>query len=124
MILSFTYKRRTYSLEANTITLDINGQSVKCCYPKEIKTEWALCFGAHHSPLFYADNQTPVIGNYRSERGRTIYSQVFIDTETKKLVMNLVLRSLSGRTLSENIRSYTLMEIASIRRADSVMLIK
>jgi len=119
MIISFTYKRRLYTLEAETIKLVLNGQSVNCCYPIGIKTEWVLCFGKHHSPLFYVDDQTPVLAKYKTDKGRIVYSQVFFDTETRQIVVDLLLKTLSGSK-----RLYSLLEIVSARRADPVMLIK
>ena len=119
MLISFKYKRRIYTLEAETITLDINGQSVNCCFPIGIKSEWVLCFGKHHSPLFYADDKTPVLAKYKNDKGRIVYSQVFFDTEIKQIVVDFILKTLSGSK-----RLYSLMEIVSVRRADAVMLIK
>jgi len=118
MFISFKYKKRLYTLEAEIITLNINGQCVNCCFPIGIKTEWVLCFGKHHSPLFYADDQTPVLAKYKTDKGRCVYFQVFIDTETKQLVGNLLLK-----TRSSSIRSYSLLEVVPVRRTDAVMLI-
>ena len=85
MDISFTYKRITYTFEAGIIILDINGRFVSACYPINLPPEWYLIWGNHHSPLFYSEDQTPILGEYSSRSGDVFNYQAFIDTVIEEL---------------------------------------
>ena len=119
MQITFTYKRRSYKLEAEVVALELNGQTIKSCYPIGIKSEWIIMFGKNHSPLFYTDDETPVLARYKTASGRASFFQVFIDTETKQIVESLSIRARSG-----SYRLYTLQEVLPVRRADKVLFVK
>ena len=119
MQITFTYKRRSYKYEVEVVTLELNCQTIKACYPIGIKSEWIVLFGKKHSPLFYMDDGTPVLARSKTASGKDSFFQVFIDTETKQIVEPLSIRARTGLY-----RQYTLQEVLFVRRAEKVMLVK
>ena len=116
MDISFTYKRITYTFEADSLILDINSRFISVCYPINLPPEWYLIWGNHHSPLFYSEDLTPILGEYSSRSGDVFNYQAFIDTETKKIVESLVIKP--GR---KSFRYYEFKGFSSIRRADNTL---
>ena len=119
MIISFTYKRATYNLEARAAKIESNSQSIDVCYPVGIKSEWIIMFGKNHSPLFFMDDGTPVLARYKTRTGKDSYFQAFIDTETKQIVESLLISIRPG-----TYHSYTFQEVVSVRRHDKTLIIK
>ena len=119
MLITFTYKKVIYTLEAINTSIIINGQLVEVCYPINFKSEWIIRFGKHHSPLFYVDDHTPVLALYKTSAGRSSYFQAFVDTED-----GLVLKDISVRLQDGSYRTYYLQEIITVRRVDRIMIVR
>ena len=108
-----------YIFNAEVAAIESKGRLLDLCYPVEIKSEWIIVFGKHHSPLFYIDDGTPVLARYKTRTGKDSYFQAFIDTETKQIVESLLISTRPG-----TYHSYTFQEVVSVRRHDKTLIIK
>ena len=119
MEITFTYLRKDYTRDGETKSMELLGIETEVCYPSQPQNLWMFLFEhSHYSPLFYAIDQTPVLGVYK-KNGRSIISQVLYDLEKKELVQDFRMRKRSG-----NLIRYRFIGVSSIRLAKSVLFLK